>query len=468
VPPINPELPVIVVGAGPAGLSAARLLQQQGVQTIVLEARDRTGGRVHTIDLRSDDNTDPSSPPELVEAGAIWVNGLPGNPLGQLLTDLGLELIPSDAPNPFLELISSETPNPFRIRLFDAKQGRWMRWYEVLAMFRRVMAVTNYFSNTASESDQHSSLQDRIEEAVKKDGSLLARQVRFTLRLLSEVQYADAAGAISPNAYQLNPGYEHDGSGTIKGGYNGLIQKLANGLEIRLQQVVTRIASKEDSVEVHIKGGELLKASHVILSVPLGVLKAKTVVFEPPLSKVKQDAIDSIGFGTLEKVIMKFDKPFWRTSPDRKQDVNYIAETEDGLDGDTKLAIFSDATDMTGVPVLIAFRVRMENDLTEEFAQVAKDILQRIFPSAYTPPLAVYTTNWKEDPFSCGSYSFPSIHTRSCHYDDIASPEGDGRLLFCGEATSKIHSGYVGGAVETGIREARRILGSEVDLTEKK
>lgn len=90
-------------------------------------------------------------------------------------------------------------------------------------------------------------------------------------------------------------------------------------------------------------------------------------------------------------------------------------------------------------------------------------MLKEIFPDTYQPPTATHVTSWGSDPFSLCSYSTPAIGVSVSDYEQLAEPIA-GRVLFAGEATYRQRAGFVEGAIGSGIREARRILGRDVDL----
>ncbi|MEL7234997.1 MAG: FAD-dependent oxidoreductase, partial [Chloroflexota bacterium] len=97
----------------------------------------------------------------------------------------------------------------------------------------------------------------------------------------------------------------------------------------------------------------------------------------------------------------------------------------------------------------------------------ATGLLKTMFPDTYQDPTAVHVSNWQNDPFAGGSYSTPVPGTSAEDYDRLAMPVA-GRVLFAGEATYQERGGFVEGAMGSGVREARRILGQEVDLVLRK
>ena len=158
---------------------------------------------------------------------------------------------------------------------------------------------------------------------------------------------------------------------------------------------------------------------------------------------------------------MTFDKPFWQGNSGRPRSVLYISDVL----GD--FPAFVDATRAAGRPMLVAFLTGEQLDAMAEdpqsFIDRAGDVLQEIFPDTYEPPTDVHVTSWGTDPHSRCSYSTPTIGVTAAHYETLSEPVA-GRVLFAGEATYRRHAGFVEGAIGSGIREARRLLGHEADL----
>ena len=129
---------------------------------------------------------------------------------------------------------------------------------------------------------------------------------------------------------------------------------------------------------------------------------------------------------------------------------------------------FFDVTDTAGCPMLVALVAGEQSRLMTEnptrAVERAQAVLVEMFPDSYRPPSDTHITNWRHDPFSLGIYSMVGFDTQAVHFDMLAEPV-DGRLLFAGEATNWRHFGYVHGAMASGIREARRILGIAADLS---
>lgn len=431
---------VIVIGAGAAGLSAARVLQDQGREVIVLEGRERMGGRLHTIQVGGG----------MVDAGGNWIHGAPENPLYYLAQDAGFTIR------------EDNFVHPFRMKTFDQARGHSVNPFRILYLLLRAARVIGRFTGESlSTSHTESNLAERIEKDVARiRGANNKRYFRFFTRMVVDLTAAQKSELLHPNGLALNPDYVDGSDFVIEGGYRRLIERLSVGLDVRLNTVVEAIRYDDHGVEIVTNNGTF-QGAHVIVTIPLGVLKAQTISFDPPLPDWKLEAIENVGVGVVEKIALKFEKAFWRKSAQTPRSVFYVANEL----GD--FPAFIDATSSAGCPMLVAFlagdQVRHMAEDSEPFVERATEVLQEIFPDSYQNPTAVHVTNWGEDPFSRGSYSTPAVGVSAEDYEQLSQPVG-GRVLFAGEATYREHAGFVEGAMGSGIREARRILGREVDL----
>lgn len=431
---------VIVIGAGAAGLTAARVLQDHGRDVLVLEGRDRMGGRLNTI------NVDGG----IVDEGGNWIHGGPANPLYHLVRAAGLTMNEDS----FI--------HPLRVKVFEQHTGRGANPLTMLYFLRRAAKLAERFSGdslTTSHPEAH--LGERLDAEISQvRGKASKRRFRFMLRTIIDLTAAKESELLDPNGLALNPDYEQENDYVIEGGYDRLVQRLAAGLNVRLETAVEAIRYDTDGVEVVTNEGSQ-RGSHVIVTVPLGVLKAGVISFRPKLPPRKIQAINNIGVGVVEKVILRFDEPFWRLSKTQPRSVFYISDTQG------EFPAFIDASDSAGRPVLVAFLTGEHVHLLETDAEAmvdrASQILKSIFGDKYRAPTSVHVTNWGTDPFSLGSYSTPTVGVTTEDYEQLAQPVGQ-RVLFAGEATYREHAGFVEGAMGSGIREARRLLGREVDL----
>ncbi|MEM7454624.1 MAG: NAD(P)/FAD-dependent oxidoreductase [Planctomycetota bacterium] len=428
------EKPVVIIGAGMAGLSAARALHDCGRSVVVLEARNRTGGRTFTDKVGEG----------VVDLGGSWIHGVGDTPLRLVIEAAGLEYSPHYLdPDGFYDASIEARPNNLEL-------------FQVLAAFE----AFNPRSLDIAE-DPTASVADGLDEFIENLAldEVSSGRIRFGLEAL----YSAGAGRMDKQA--LNPAeadwpYENsfgevDGTDfVVKGGYKMLVDFLSMDLDIRLECPVSLIEYGDEGVVVHC-GNETVEASHVIVTVPLGVLKEGTITFEPALPEEKQGAIERIGFGTFEKVILNFDRDFWG---DAINVTSYYA----GLGAERAWPFFFDMSEFAGSPTLICiyaghFAQVAQDTLDDE--QIVAEVIKAVEQMAGEPapaPVASRVTRWRSDAFSRGSYSFVSVDTKAGDADLLAAPVGE-RLFFAGEATSSFMHSTVDGAVLSGLREANRI-----------
>ena len=167
------------------------------------------------------------------------------------------------------------------------------------------------------------------------------------LRTIVDLTAAENSEHLHPNGMALNPDYDEGSDVVIEGGYRRLIERLASGLDVQIGTIVEAIHYDGDRVEVVTNKGAF-QGSHVVVTVPLGVLKAQKIAFVPPLPAWKMSAIERIGMGVVEKVVLKFEKAFWRSSAKRPRSLFYVSDKT----GD--FPAFIDATNSAETPILIA------------------------------------------------------------------------------------------------------------------
>jgi len=182
-------------------------------------------------------------------------------------------------------------------------------------------------------------------------------------------------------------------------------------------------------------------------------LKQASIKFEPPLPESKQDAIDRLAMGVLNKVYLKFPAVFWDKDVET---ISYVGERlGEGCD-------WLSFTPFTGQPVLMAFHggekgFALEDLSDDEIVAGAMQTLRVMFGEDIPEPEGVLITRWGKDPFSFGAYSHIPPFASGDDYDALAEPVDD-VLFFAGEATSREYPSTVHGAYLSGVRAAEEIL----------
>jgi monoamine oxidase len=261
---------VVVVGAGAAGLAATRALARRKFRVVVVEARDRIGGRVHSCDDSG----------AMVEHGAQWIHGTDGNPLTKLARRAGCTLHPTD---------------------YEALAVRDATGHPVHVPAAAVDTIVELFYGADPFGDL-AALRARMQDS---DATLLD----YLLTSIVEHELGANLEALSPLAY--DEGEEHgEPDAVVAEGLSAVLAPLAEDLDLRLESPVQEIRWSEQGVSVATVD-EALTADHCVCTLPLGVLQAGAVSFDPPLPARTRRAIERLGVGHLEKLILRFERPFW-------------------------------------------------------------------------------------------------------------------------------------------------------------
>ena len=431
---------VIVIGAGMAGIMAARTLQDAGGNVTILEARDRIGGRTHT------DHSLGTS----VDLGAAWIHGPNGNPLTPLAKQLGIATGYTDFINQSGTAVRAYDDDGTPLNMEEYSHGQRL----AEAAFYKAEASILYKPPTQAHS-----LKDWIEHGLPQPETMThSEKLGFHYWSLIRTEYGDAAdwNMIDwelGNKYVKLPGGDLLMHG---GGFNGLTDHLSTGLDIRLKTAVTKITITPTNVNIQ-TNKERFTADHVIITLPLGVLKSGAIQFDPPLPEEKQQAIQRVGFGNYEKLAMRFDKFYWPREPHR---FNYLSSGEPSL-----FHAWLNIGHYTDTPIIVAYhagrRARHINQWSDgELLENTLTTMQRIFGNngygEIPTPQDYLRTNWQSDPFSSGSYSYDQIGQQPTDRLTLAEPVGH-RLFFAGEATHPHFYATVHGAYETGVRAAQEV-----------
>ncbi|MFH4978015.1 hypothetical protein AB6A40_004724 [Gnathostoma spinigerum] len=551
---------VIVIGAGAAGLAAARQLQYFGIEVLVLEARQRLGGRIFTY----------RKPPNIiVDQGAMIVMGSLGNPMitlaKQITTSFSI-VEGNDCPiyDPCGRMIErrkdrlierafhrieetalyiSHTKNITKVsghnlslaeaydvilncRQLEHRQQK--RREDFLEKFKGVLQdIKNLQDSMVMIKKTLKALHAKLEELQAEDRKgksndekekalrtikirCIMKDIRDSVKTYEEVderrkefeaallelrknepsdvfmhdcdlhimdfhfanlEYSMGTTLNNCSLKYYNQDDENELQGShlsVKEGYGSLIEPLAENLPVHLGCIVESIKSTENGVEVRysMKGvTDTVFADVCLCTVPLGVLKRSVAgesdapQFDPPLPEEKQEAIKTLGFGNLNKVILVFDKVFWDS---HHQLFGHVCDGNNSTRGEFYLFYA-----VHECPILIGMLAGAAADLSERLpsemlVRQAMHILTNIFGSACPQePVQSIVTKWKSDPYARGCYSYISPNGSGELYDLLAMPvksaSGKFRIFFAGEHTNRQFPSSVHGAFLSGLREAGRI-----------
>lgn len=432
-------LHTIIVGAGMAGVMAARTLHAAGRAVLVLEARDRIGGRTVT------DHTLGAA----VDLGAAWLHGPSGNPLAPLLEQYGVGHAPTDLEGQQADATLAFGPDARPLPAEEYARG-------VRAFYGS--AVHSYGSALYHLPETVRSAREVLAFGLPNIASLsTTAQMGFYYASAIRYQFNNAAD-LEQIDWRLDNDYIKLPGGDwllYGGGYGRLIAGLADGLPVRTGVAVHQIAwDARHGVHVETNAGAF-HAEQLVLTVPLGVLQAGAIRFVPDLPEEKTAALRRIGMGQYEKLVLRFPHAFWPAEPQR---FNYLTPETPEL-----FTSWLNYAHYTGEPVLAVSHAGSRAVLTNRWSDgalidAAREVLARLFRTAAPEPVAYLCTGWESDPFSRGSYTYPRIGGRAGDRQLLAAPVA-GRLFFAGEATHPTYFATVHGAYETGIRAALEILG---------
>ncbi len=404
---MKPVCDVVVIGAGAAGLAAAEALSRAGRSVLVLEARDRIGGRVWTRRM-----------PGLavpVELGGEFVHGAAAV-THRLLRQAGMTTVASGRVQRYA--------GRGRLRPIDSFKQAQLAMRDTSALRHRDLSFEEFLRKTR-----------------------LAPFTRTFARLM--VQGFDAADPARASARAIAEewgGGQMDGAQPrVREGYGPLLDWLsarivARGGRLKLQSVVREVRWRRGRVDV---AGEGFRhtARCAIITLPLGVLQAQAVRFVPSLEK--QDALRRLASGPVIKAALRFPHAFWEK---RHRGVAFFHAPG---------AVFP--TFWTPLPARAPLLIGWSGgpNARDPSWEAIRASLARVFGRVEEPD-EIMIHDWAKDPFARGAYSYVLVDGEGAR-EALAAPLA-GTLFFAGEATSADDSGTVAGALGSGQRAAREAM----------
>ena len=410
---------ILIVGAGASGLMAAHILTENGFSVTIVEARDRSGGRIHTFH---------EGFPIPVEEGAEFIHGK------QPLTLSLLRRAESE-----VYLISGELYQKWngKLETGDILNGQWSELTEAMEGLKEDIDMRT-FLDTQFGGNAYRSLRKRVRGFVEGyDAADLRRVSALALR-------EEWSGNDDENQFR------------IVGGYSTLIHFLENsvkekGGEVLLSSPVAKILWRSGEVSVITEDGKQLTGDKLIVTVSLGVLMKDHLTFSPALPR-HREAFAAMGFGGVIKVFFQFVEPFW----------------EDRIAHPLKNAsfVFSDAEIPTWwsqlpekIPMLTGWLGGPATGQIKQPTHLYKTALSSLQYLTDMPAKEIekritkyHMKDWLADPYSFGAYAFPTVGS----LDALATVRDPVHqtLYFAGEA---LYEGKAMGTVEAALVNGKQV-----------
>ena len=429
---------VIIVGAGAAGLYAAKVLKDAGINVTILEASGLHGGRIRPLYGFGD---------FVIEIGAEEVHGkgnTTGDPPSFLWSSINAYnpdlLIDDSAFKEFYAL--SSTTYGIDPPYWDAGlEQAWNFYLNIYTYAGDDILMSDYlFSEFGiDESDPYwpiyeSWIGSEWGSSIKRFG-------------MNSIAVSENLWLTGDKNYVLDESYL-DLLDTL------FFEPVLENIEYNKQ--VTSVDYSSGSVEVICADGSNYSADKILITVPLTILKGGEINFTPPLPVEKISAIETIGMGAGMKIVLKFSETFWN------EDVFYFTFYGNASGGWSPLKPKTGATNNILTLFIMGERAEYLSSLGEAAIDDVLAELDLLFDGAATEKFTdSYIQDWYKEPFIKGAYSFPAPGTYESEIIskrlDLAEPI-DCKLFFAGEATNNNHPATVHGALESGARAALEIL----------
>ncbi len=526
----------IIVGAGLAGLSAAKELTHLGHSVLILEANDRIGGRAYVGQIAVGEIGDPKAP---IDYGGAWIHGVSTNPLTSLVDALGFRRSRSELDVPYY--VDGRRASKEQVKLFHEAIEEYEEAVSLAAATEEgEQALAEYACNAAAKIKDRTmtpeafcaqltrTMPDQTAAKHLCDRALHLRtdlspkafcgEAQTAIRVTRDVaeeyvpgdqRFKDVLPLVIANAGPLETSAELKDSSAVDAaqfaageddlinkGLGAFVERLGEEMPVCLNSPVSKVAWSESGVAVQ-AGDRHYEASNALVTVSVGVLRAKRINFEPALPAWKQDAIDHLQMGNMQKIIIPFQKDIFRDElpnswalyeGDLLDEEQRLAEQRQMPAQNRKRRVMAFVIKPLGTNIAIGFfggdwarafegkcqgqengsGLRSRSGCDDLAIKVTTTALSRIYGERQVSDSiqsdGIHVTHWSLDETSLGAYSVPLPGYWDRHeilrrpVGAGADGEGTTRLFFAGEGTARsIYNGSYPGAYESGMEAARAI-----------
>jgi monoamine oxidase len=423
---------VLIIGAGAAGLMAAKLLAEKGKKVIVLEARDRTGGRIHTLN-----NEYAFSHAEL---GAEFIHGNLPVTLN-LLKEANIAYPSANA-----EMWRYENGKFDRSEQFI---DCWDEFIERLNQLKEDISISDFLDREFN-GEEYGGLRDTV------------------WKFVSGYDTADPLTASSFSLRREWQGEDEQAQHRIQGGYGSLINYLTDRIRsnngvIHLNAIVKQIEWTGGHVQATTAAGDIYEATRVIIALPAGVLQAHhedkgAITFQPEIPD-RLEAINKLGFGSVIKILLQFDELFWEDDKVEKlagkslRTMGYLFSDEEIPTWWTQYPKHIPLlTGWIGGPDAEVLKNNSDVKVLEKALISVGNIFDRSPDTLKQKLLAWKVVNWTADPFTRGSYGYDMVGSAKAR--ELLNHPVENTLFFAGDA---FYEGAEMGTVEAALASGKRV-----------